>query len=217
MKTQVPEGDGELRTPQEEFVHALTHGIGALCAILGTVMLVRHAAGSTRAVISVTIFGASLIVLFFSSTMYHSFHQARTRRFFHALDHISIYLLIAGTYTPVCLIALRGVIGWTFFVVLWSLAAVGTVFKIFFTGRYRALSLLFYLMMGWMVAIRVDRTIEVLGPDGFAWLLAGGLAYTAGVPFFAWRSRRWTHAVWHLFVLLGAACHFWTVLRYVVW
>ncbi len=216
MKAMAPEDDGELRTPQEEFVHALTHGIATLCAILGTIMLIRDAAGSPRAVVSVTIFGASLIVLFLSSTLYHSVQQERARRFFHALDHISIYLLIAGTYTPICLIALRGPLGWTFFGVLWGFAAVGTVFKIFFTGRYRALSLLFYLLMGWIVIIRVDRTIEALGSDGFAWLLAGGLAYTAGVPFFAWRSRRWTHAVWHVFVFLGAACHFWTVLRYVV-
>ncbi len=204
------------RARGEECASALTHGIGALAAIAGTVMLILRAAGDARAVTSVTIFGASMTALFLSSTLYHTATGARAERALRKLDHISIYLLIAGTYTPLCLVGLKGALGWSLFGVLWGLAALGTVFKLCFIGRFAAISLLLYLVMGWMAVICIRQTYELLGARGFTWLMAGGLAYTAGVPFYAWKSRRWTHAIWHLFVLAGAACHFWTILAYLL-
>ena len=204
------------KTRGEESVCALTHALGAAAAVGGTVMLILRAEGDARAVVSVTIFGVSMIVLFLSSALYHAASGTHGELLLRRVDHISIYLLIAGTYTPFCLIGLRGAFGWALFGVLWGLTLLGTVFKLFFTGRFGTISLLLYLVMGWMAVIRIDRTIEVLGHRGFAWLLAGGLAYTAGVPFFVWKTRRWSHAIWHLFVLAGAACHFWTVLTYLL-
>lgn len=199
-----------------EGVCALTHAFGAVAAAGGTVMLILRAAGDARAVVSVAIFGASMIVLFLSSALYHAASGTAAERLLRKVDHISIYLLIAGTYTPFCLVGLRGAFGWSLFGVLWGLTLLGIVFKLFFTGRFGVVSLLLYLAMGWLAVVRLDRTIEVLGPGGFGWLLAGGLAYTAGVPFFLWKSRPWAHAIWHLFVLAGAACHFWTVLIYLL-
>lgn len=161
------------------------------------------------------VFGASLVLLYASSTLYHALPGGRAKRLFLILDHSMIYVLIAGTYTPFTLVTMRGPWGWALFGAVWGLAAAGIVFKSFFIGRLRALSTAAYVLMGWCVIVALRPLTSSLPPAGFGWVLAGGLAYTTGVAFYLCRWR-FAHAVWHLFVIAGSACHFWAVYRYVV-
>ncbi|MBI5282362.1 MAG: hemolysin III family protein [Candidatus Solibacter usitatus] len=206
-----------LPTIGEEIANAITHGLGALLGIAGLVVLVVRAAseGTALHVVAAAVYGSSLILLYLVSTLYHALTKGRAKRLFRILDHCLIYVLIAGTYTPFTLVTLRGAWGWSLFGAVWGLAVLGVVFKVFFTGRLHVLSTAAYVLMGWMAVVAIGPLWGALAGPALAWLVAGGLFYSLGVVFFA-SSRRYAHAVWHLFVLAGSVCHFAVVLRYVV-
>jgi hemolysin III len=201
----------------EELANSITHGVGAALSVAGFLVLVAIAAlrGTTSHVVSCAVFGASLVLLYLSSTIYHALTNGPAKRVFRILDHASIYVLIAGSYTPFTLVTLRGVWGWALFGTVWTLAVLGIVFKCFFTGRLHALSTAVYILMGWMAMVAIRPLWQALPWQGFFLLLAGGLFYTLGVTFFTWR-RKYAHAIWHLFVLAGSVCHFLAVYRYVL-
>lgn len=197
--------------------NAITHGIGAGLAIAGAVcLIVVSTRGSARLVASTTIFGGTLILVYLCSTLYHSLVRTRARHAFQVLDHAAIYLLIAGTYTPFALVSLGGRLGWTIFAIEWGLAAAGVVFKSLTTGRYEAVSALVYLAQGWFAVVVVRPLAHALGWHGIAWLAAGGVAYTAGMVFYALDRRPYFHAAWHIFVLAGSVAHYFAILFYVV-
>ncbi len=201
-----------------ELANSVTHGLGAVLSVLALVLLVVLAAlhGTARHVVGSAIFGATLVLLYTMSTLYHALRNPRAKRVFKILDHSAIYLLIAGTYTPFCLATLRGGWGWSLFGVVWGLAAAGVAFKTVFTGRFELLSTAVYLAMGWMVMVAAVPLWRALPAPGLAWLMAGGACYTLGVAFYAWRRLRFHHAVWHLFVLGGSLCHVVAVLGSVI-
>jgi hemolysin III len=202
-----------------ELANGITHGVGFLLSQVGLVVLVTLAAtrGSTRHVVSCVIYGTTLVLLYLASTLYHTIRTPRIKRVFRVVDHIAIYLLIAGTYTPFTLITLRGSLGWTLFGVIWGLAAIGAVFKLCVPpGRWEAVSIVFYLAMGWSAVAGLRPLHDALSTGGLIWLLTGGLAYTVGVVFYFWKSIRHHHAIWHVFVMLGSACHFFAVMFYVL-
>lgn len=202
----------------EEIAHGVTHGIGALLAIAGLAILAARAAlyGDAWQMVSVCIFGSSLVLMYAASTLFHSIPMPNTKRVFRVLDHCLIYVLIAGTYTPFTLVTLRGPWGWSLFATVWGLALIGIVFKIFTTGRFEKLSLAVYLVMGWCVLAVIKPLMATL-PEGGLWLLlAGGLSYSVGTIFYRWESLRYHHAIWHLFVLGGSVLHFFAVLFYVI-
>lgn len=197
--------------------NAITHGVGAAFALAGAVVLiVRAARGSAWLIVSCSIYATTLVLVYLCSTLYHSLVRTRARHVFHILDHSSIYLLIAGTYTPFCLVTLHGPLGWTIFSVEWALAISGVVFKSFAVDRFAVASALVYLGQGWFVVVAVVPLIHTLGWHGLLWLGAGGLAYTLGIIFFALDRLRYFHALWHLFVLAGSISHYFGILFYVV-
>lgn len=202
----------------EEIANSLTHGLGVLLSIAGLIVLLIYAAinGTAVHVVSASIFGSTLILLYTASTLYHSFQSPRAKRVMRILDHSGIYLLIAGTYTPFTLISLNGAWGWSLFGVVWGLALAGVIFKIFFTGRFNAVSTIIYLGMGWIAIVAIKPMLELIPTGGLLWILAGGLAYSFGVIFYAWKKLPYAHAVWHMFVLGGSVCHFFAVLLYVI-
>lgn len=204
-------------TVGEEIANSITHGVGAALSVAGLVMMVVRAASSATGlhVVACSIFGASLVLLYLSSTLYHALTNGRAKRVFRVLDHASIYLLIAGTYTPFTLVTLHGAWGWTLFGIVWALAITGIVLKCFLTGKLHVLSTVVYVAMGWLAVIAIRPLLNALPWPGFLWLLAGGLFYTLGVAFFAYR-RKYSHTIWHLFVLGGSLCHFLAVYRYVL-
>jgi hemolysin III len=201
-----------------ELANTLTHAVGLAVSVVGLIVLVamsRHRGGA-QAVAACTVYGATLVLLYLSSTLYHSSRNPRVRRVMRIVDHAAIYLLIAGTYTPFALITIGGVSGWYIFGVAWGLAALGMLYEIFFCGRFAFISILLYLCMGWLVLVVIRPVLAHLPLGGVLWLLAGGLAYTVGVVFFVWKSLPHHHAIWHLFVMGGSACHFFAVMFYVV-
>jgi len=206
----------------EELTHVITHGLGALLAIAALTIMVAESAlyGTAWHVVSSSIFGASLVLMYAASTLFHSIPLARPKHVLRVIDHCSIYILIAGTYTPFTLVTLQGphdaAWGWSLFGFTWGLAAIGIAFKIFFTGRFELLSTGVYLAMGWCVLAAVKPLLHALPAGGLWWLLAGGLCYSVGVIFYAWERLRYHHAIWHLFVLAGSVCHFFAVLLYVI-
>jgi hemolysin III len=210
-------GPERTQTASEELANALTHGIGLALSIAALVLVVVFAALRRNAwsVVGCSIYGATLVLLYAASTFYHAVGHARAKRVFNVIDHSSIYLLVAGTYTPFLLGPLRGALGWSVFGVVWGLAAAGIVFQSLFIHRYRALSVASYLALGWMVVLVLPALARALPPWGVGWIALGGLCYTAGVGFYAWKSRRFAHAVWHVFVLAGSLCHFFGVLFFV--
>jgi hemolysin III len=203
---------------REEIANAITHGIGALASIAAGAVLVTLAmmSGTRLQQVSAVVFCSTLVLLYTASTLYHAIPHAPTKRRLKICDHCAIYLLIAGTYTPFALIGLSGVVGWWLFGVAWGLAAIGIVFKLFFTGRFKLFSTLVYIGMGWMAIIAIRPMLQNIPLASLGWLLAGGVAYTAGTLFYHNRSLRYSHAVWHLFVLAGSTCHFVAVISQVV-
>ncbi|MCP3982475.1 MAG: hemolysin III family protein [bacterium] len=201
-----------------ELANGITHGVGFVLSQAALVVMVALAAtrGSARHVVACSIYGATLVILYLASTLYHSVSEPRAKRILRIIDHIAIYLLIAGTYTPFTLITLRGAWGWSLFGTIWGMALVGSAFKLFFTGRYEKVSVAFYLGMGWVAVVSLEPLHSSLRGGGMAWLMAGGLAYTLGIVFYAWQSMRYHHAIWHVFVMLGSACHFFAVMLYVL-
>lgn len=201
-----------------ERFNAWTHLVGAALACLGAIWLLVLAAldGSPVKIVSVAIYGLSLILLYSISTLYHSL-RGRAKVVMRKLDHLSIYLLIAGSYTPFCLVTLAGTWGWTLFGIVWGLAVIGMLQEIKPRSEARVLSLVIYAVMGWIVLVAVKPLLAALGTTGFGWLVAGGVFYTVGIIFFAYdqRFRHW-HGIWHLFVIAGSLLHFVAILRYVV-
>ena len=219
-KVQKPRTVGGKReySAGEELAHALTHGAGVLIGIAVLVLLVVFAALRKGAweVTSCAVYGTTFILLYLGSTLYHAVTNPGAKRVLKVVDHSAIYLLIAGTYTPYALAPLRGALGWSIFGAIWGAALLGIGFKVFFTGRFHAVSLISYLFMCWFCAIAVKPLYRELSTAGFVFLVAGGLCYSVGAVFYAWDSLKWSHTVWHLFVLAGSICHFFSVLFGVV-
>lgn len=201
-----------------ELANGITHGVGAALSIAGLAVLVSFAAlrGNAWHVVSCSIYGASLIALFTASTLYHSFTAPRVKRVLRVIDHASIYLLIAGSYTPFMLVNLRGPWGWSVFGTVWALALIGIVLKLFFTGRFRYASTAIYLAMGWMILVAIRPLTQEVARGGILLLLAGGLLYSGGAAIYMVKSLPYHHAVWHLFVLAGSITHYLAVMFYVV-
>lgn len=203
---------------REEIANAITHGVGALLSAAAGAVLVTLATqtGTRTQVISAIIFCTSLLLLYTASTLYHAIPSAPAKRRLKVCDHCAIYMLIAGTYTPFALIGLRGTVGWWLFGLSWGLAAVGVLFKLFFIGRFKLFSTMVYIGMGWMAIFAIQPMMAKVPFPALIWLLAGGVAYTAGTVFYHNEKLRYSHAVWHLFVLAGSACHFVAVISQVV-
>ena len=202
----------------EEMANGITHGIGVVLAIAALGILTAFASiyGSAWHVVSVSIYAATLVILYTASTLYHSIQKPRAKRLLQVVDHSAIYLLIAGTYTPFTLVSLRGPWGRWLVGVIWGLAAFGEVFQLSFKRRWSAVSLVLYIGMGWVVVVAVKPLIVSVATGGVVLLVLGGLAYTAGVLFYGWKKLKYHHAIWHLFVLAGSILHFFAVLFYVI-
>ena len=202
----------------EELANSISHGVGAGLGIAALSVLVVLASvyGDAWRIVSFSVYGTTLVLLFLMSTLYHSITHPKAKHVFKVLDHIAIYLLIAGTYTPFTLITLRGTLGWVLFGLIWGLAAVGIVFKSFWINRYPAASLILYIAMGWLVLIAIYPMFQNLATGGMVLLGAGGLSYTAGAGLYAWERLPYNHFIWHMCVLAGAICHFLAILLYVL-
>lgn len=201
-----------------EKFNAWTHLIGALLALTGAVWLTTMAvaSGDVWKVVSIAVYGTTLVVLYGTSTLYHSI-RGRAKRILQKLDHLSIYLLIAGSYTPFCLVSLRGPWGWSLFGIVWTLALIGMLQEIKPRSEARVMSVVIYAVMGWIVLIAIEPLLENLGLAGFIWLAAGGLFYTVGIIFYAFDNYfRHGHGIWHLFVIAGSVMHFIAILFYVL-
>jgi len=200
----------------EEVANSLSHGFGLVAALLGAAVLVLSAlrAGDSWNLLGVSIFSVTMVLLYLSSTLYHGIRPNRAKQFFRVLDHGAIFLLIAGTYTPFTLGIMRGPWGWTLLGLVWAMAIVGLTLKAILGTRYMWLSVALYLAMGWLVLIAVKPVLLRVPMPGILWLLAGGLAYTSGLAFFAANRLRFNHLIWHLFVVMGTTCHFFAVLWY---
>ena len=205
-----------IQTPLEEKLNAWIHGIGATLGIVGIVLLIMYSQSNTVHVLSVIVYGASIIILFLASTLYHSIQNESSKHILRIIDHISIYLLIAGTYTPVTLIMLSESRGWLLFGLVWGIAAFGVILKLFFTGRFEFFSVLLYLLMGWLVVFDFSALAENMATNGLLLLFAGGLFYTVGIVFYAIEKIPYNHVIWHLFVLAGAICHYFMIFFYVI-
>ncbi len=205
-------------SPAEEKTNIVSHAIGLVLSITALALLVVRATlyGNTWHVVSFSIFGSSLIVLFAASTIYHSTSTPALRTRLRILDHASIYALIAGTYTPFALVTLRGPLGWVIFGIVWGLALTGIILKLFFTGRYKIVSTLMYVFMGWIGIIAAKPLVHNLPEEGLVWLFAGGMAYTLGATLYAIKKIRFNHALFHVFVLIGSFSHFIAVFFYVL-
>lgn len=204
----------ERYTPGEEVTNAVLHGVGLGLAIAACAVLVVLSSiyGNAWYSVSFSIYGATLVLLYLSSTLYHGFHAGRAKRLFRIFDHSAIFLLIAGTYTPITLITLRGRMGWALFGAVWGLAAAGIAGKAFWAHRFAVLSTVLYLAMGWLAVIAIRPLLAHLNTASLVFLALGGLFYTLGTAFYLWRGLKFHHAVWHLFVLAGSICHFFTML-----
>lgn len=205
-------------TLREEIANSITHGVGALLSIAGlvilTVLAARH--GDAWHIVSCAIFGATLILLYTASTLYHGIPHPKPKQVLRIIDHSAIFLLIAGTYTPFTLVNLRGPWGWSLFGAIWGLALLGIILELTPWRRFRLLSVALYVGMGWAVVVAAKPLLNSVATGGLVLLAAGGLAYTLGIIFYAWRSLPHHHAVWHLFVLAGSVLHFFAVLFYVI-
>lgn len=205
-------------TKGEEVANAITHGIGALFSIAGLVVLILTAAteGTALHVVSFTIFGSTMLILYFSSTMAHALPPGKTKDLFEIFDHASIYLFIAGTYTPIIFHVIQGTLGWTMFGIVWGIALGGIIFKAFFTKRFLITSTLLYVLMGWIVVLGWNQIVANLHPTGLMLLVVGGMFYTFGCIFYVWRGFPYHHLVWHLFVIFGTVCHYFCVLLFLL-
>lgn len=205
-------------TALEEIWHAGVHAIGIVFGVVILTLLVTlsYIYGNAWSVVSCTIFGLSVILLYTASTLYHAIPDERAKKILKKMDHIAIYYLIAGTYTPFLLVNMRGTLGWTLFAIIWALAGLGTFLKLRTgmtkTSGIKFWSIALYLGMGWLIAFAVKPMIETIPTKGLFFLLLGGLFYTLGIFFYVWKSKPYTHAIWHLFVLLGTVMHFFAVL-----
>jgi len=204
--------------PFEEKLNVISHGIGFLLSIAALVLLVVYASiyGTVWHVVSYSIYGGSLILLYLASTLYHSAKRSKLRGRLQIFDHAAIYMLIAGTYTPFTLVTLNGTTGWIMFGITWAFALTGIILKIIFTGRFNLLSTIMYVFMGWIVVLAIKPLIHNLPFEGLMWLFAGGIFYTIGAVLYSIKSIKYNHAIFHVFVLLGSFCHFMAIFFYVL-
>lgn len=202
----------------EERLNVISHAVGLVLSVVALVLLVFYASteGQAAHIVSFSIYGASLILLYSASTFYHYVQSPKLRKKLNILDHAAIYVLIAGTYTPFCLIALKGWVGYTIFGVAWGLAIIGIIFKLFYTGRFDKISTAAYVIMGWLVIFAIKPLIENLPNGGLFWLFLGGLFYTVGAILYSIKNLKYNHAIFHIFVLLGSFSHFMAVFFYVL-
>ena len=205
-------------TLAEELMHAISHGAGAILSIAGLswMLYLSIAASDPWRIAASGIYGFSLIALFLASTLYHAWPESPRKRLLKLVDHCAIYLLIAGTYTPFLLVAMRNNTGWWLFGSIWTLATAGILTKLWLRHRFPALSLASYLVMGWLVVLAGPQVADAIGARGMAWLIAGGLSYTIGAAFYAFKKLPFNHAIWHMFVLAGGICHFFAIVWYVL-
>ncbi|WP_042170812.1 PAQR family membrane homeostasis protein TrhA [Paenibacillus gorillae] len=205
-------------TKREEIANAVTHGIGAALSVAALVLLIVFAAwkGTAFHVVSFTIYGSAMLLLYAASTLVHSFPEGKAKRVFQSLDHSCIYVFIAGTYTPILLHIVQGTLGWVLFGIVWGCAIVGVVFKSFFASKFLFTSTIVYIAMGWLIVFAWKPLTDHLAPGGLQLLITGGLLYTFGTIFYMWRGFPYHHAVWHLFVLGGSIVHFFAILLYIL-
>ncbi len=201
---------------REEVANSISHGLGLVLAIVALPFLVLAAmrAGSTQFIVGVSVFGATMILLYLASTLYHSFTHEETKNLFRLLDHTAIFLLIAGTYTPFSLGVLRGPWGWSLLAAVWSLAIVGIILKVRTRTRHSRITIVLYVIMGWLAIVAVKPMFALIPLQGIVLIFAGGIAYTGGLAFFAAHRIRYNHFIWHLFVIAGTTCHYFAVLWY---
>lgn len=206
----------DYKNSKEELANAITHGIGLALSIPALVFLIIAAVekGTAWHVVSFTIFGSSMLLLYLCSTLLHSVRKVKWKRFFAVMDHSAIYLLIAGTYTPFVLLTIGDSLGWTIFGIVWGLAVAGIVFKCYFVDRYQVIATLFYVLMGWLIIIAIVPLYNGLTAAGFVLLFTGGVCYSVGAIFYIWRKLPYNHAIWHLFVIAGSAFMYFCVLLY---
>lgn len=197
----------------EEAAHAISHGLAAVASVVALTVMVAMATlhGAVQHVVAVSVYGASLILLYTASTLYHSIPLPRARKVLHTLDHAAIYILIAGSYTPFALVALDDSSRWWLLGIVWTMATLGVIFKLFFTGRFDKVSVGLYLAMGWLVVFFAEPVMAALSAQGLMWLAAGGVAYTIGAGFYLWRGLKHNHTIWHLFVVAGSVLQFMAV------
>lgn len=201
----------------EERWNTLTHGLAAVLGCIAMVfMLVKYDPEEDYALFGTLVYGMSIIILFTASALYHYSRDEKQKHYYRIVDHLSIYLLIAGTYTPVLLLGLRDSHGWLLFGLVWGIAFVGMILKLFYTGRFELFSTSLYLVMGWLIVIDFTNVSNYLGPNGVLWLFAGGLFYTVGILFYAFQKMQFNHVIWHVFVVAGAFCHFMMIYNYVL-
>lgn len=197
----------------EELINSITHGLGALLSIAALVVLIIIAGRNNDfwQLISFSIYGSTLVILYLSSTLYHSFTRPKLKNLFARFDHVSIFLLIAGTYTPILLISIRGIWGWTLLIIIWTVALIGAVIRSIYLHRFRKLMVAIYLLMGWMFVLAGKQIYLNLETESLVFLLLGGIAYSGGVVFYLWRKLPYSHGIWHLFVLAGSILHFFAI------
>ena len=205
-------------TKSEERLNVISHAIGLFLSVIGLILLIVKAGQLSLMALKVSywIFGSSIILLYAASTLYHSVRERKLRYRLNILDHASIYILIAGTYTPFSLVTLQGSVGWIIFGVVWALAIIGVILKLFFTGRVETLSTIMYVAMGWIIVFAVKPLIDNLSQDGLIWLFIGGISYTIGAVIFSIDRLKYNHAIFHVFVLFGTFCHFLAIYYYVI-
>lgn len=202
-------------SPLEEQLNIYTHGFGFIMSVIGLGFFCFRESVTTTTTVSLIIFGLSLCILYFASTIYHSATKPRRRAVLNIVDHAAIYVLIAGTYTPYTLVTLEGNIGWILFGISWGIALFGVILKLFFTGRFNILSTILYVAMGWLIVFAYKPLLAELHPEGVRWLFAGGIAYTVGAILYSIKKIPFNHAIFHVFVLIGSFCHFMSVYFYV--
>ncbi|WP_117168705.1 PAQR family membrane homeostasis protein TrhA [Paraliobacillus sediminis] len=202
----------------EEIANAITHGIGVVLSIAALVILIVFSSleGNAWHIVSFTLFGITMVLLYTSSTLLHSLPEGKAKDIFEILDHSSIYFFIAGSYTPFLFVVVQGKLGWTLFGIVWGLAIGGTIFKVYFVKRFLVISTVLYVVMGWLIVFTWRPLMEELAPNGIILLVIGGLLYTLGATFYVWRGFKFHHALWHLFVLAGSVMIFFCVLWYVL-
>jgi hemolysin III len=202
----------------EEIANSITHGVGTLLSVVGLIILVSLAAmhGDVWRIVSFSLYGSTLIFLYLNSTLYHAITHKKAKHVFRILDHASIFLLIAGTYMPVLLVTIRGPWGWTLFGIILALAIIGIILKSVCINRFERLGIVIYILMGWFCMMAMHQLVQKMAFGGIVLLAAGGLVYTLGVVFYAWKRLPYNHMIWHLFVLAGSACHYFAFLFYVL-
>lgn len=205
-------------TRREEVANAITHGIGTVLSIAALVLLIVFSSlkGTPWHIVSFTIYGASMLILYLNSTLVHSFREGKVKDLFEIFDHSSIYLYIAGSYTPFMLVAIRGPLGWSLFGIVWGFAILGCFFKAYFVKRFLFMSTIFYILMGWMIVIAWVPLTAAIPSGGIMLLALGGIMFTLGTVFYVWRGFPYHHAIWHLFVLAGSILHFFSVFLYLL-